>query len=117
MRIRICHLEPPDGLASRYLFADAVVLVHKEVCRDLATGRLFSTEPTSFLTAVHESGHRPFGLADEYDRDGGYFTSDIFPNLFSSEEACNADAATVPGAYFRGILCSVRVKTPSRRSL
>ena len=34
---------------------------------------MFSTEPTSLGTVLHETGHSPFGLADEYCCDGGYF--------------------------------------------
>ena len=48
--------------------------MHKDDFRDCAPGgqRLFSSEPTSIGTVLHETGHRPFGLADEYCCDGGY---------------------------------------------
>lgn len=95
----ICDLNAPAGVDTRYLFADTLVLLHpSDVCRDLASGRMFSSEPTSFATVLHETGHRPFGLADEYDGDGGYFVADPFPNMFRSIGPCNDDAATVTGA-------------------
>jgi hypothetical protein len=95
----ICTTTPPAGLDSRYLFSEALALIHRsDVCRDSAGSRLFSSEPTSFGTVVHESGHRPFGLADEYDGDGGYFETDTFPNVFRMQATCDADALTVAGA-------------------
>jgi hypothetical protein len=38
---------------------------------------------------AHESGHQPFGLADEYCCNGGYIPS---TKVFSSQAACQADA-------------------------
>ena len=44
--------------------------------------RIFSADVTDLTIAVHEAGHSPFGLADEYPGDGGYFQTDEYPNLY-----------------------------------
>jgi hypothetical protein len=71
-----CRLSAP-----KKRWEDAGVVLHTDAFRDCATDGLFSSEPTSFGTVLHESGHRPFGLADEYCCDGGYFEGLPFPNL------------------------------------
>ena len=44
--------------------------------------RMFSADVTDLTIAVHEALHSPFGLADEYPEDGGYFQTDEAPNLY-----------------------------------
>ena len=56
---------------------------------------MFSAEPASLGTVLHETGHSPFGLADEYCCDGGYFQTPEVPDVFSSLAACQADALTL----------------------
>lgn len=75
-------------------FADTAVLLHQDTFRDCAPGgeRVFSSEPFSLGTVLHESGHRPFGLADEYCCDGGYFETDTFPNVYAEPSGCFGDA-------------------------
>jgi hypothetical protein len=65
-------------------FADSGIVLHLDALRDCATGGRFSIEPFigSRLTVLHETGHRPFGMADEYCCDGGYFEASPFPNLY-----------------------------------
>jgi hypothetical protein len=65
-------------------FADSGVVIHLDALRDCATGGRFSTEPfvANRLTVLHETGHRPFGMADEYCCDGGYFEMSPNPNLY-----------------------------------
>jgi hypothetical protein len=74
-----CDIEAPQRA-----WEDAGAVFHTDTFRDCAPGgeRVFSTEPTSLRTMLHETGHRPFGLADEYCCDGGYFQNNPFPNLF-----------------------------------
>ena len=70
------------------------------ILRDCATGGIFSTEPGSTDTVRHETGHSPFGLADEYCCDGGYFQTGTNPNMYGPEpagstaalDACRTDA-------------------------
>lgn len=87
------HLEPPDNWAD-YSFADTGVILHDDPFRDCAdrSNRIFGSEPTSERTILHETGHSPFGLADEYCCDSYYWQPDPFPNIYSSLDECQADA-------------------------
>lgn len=92
-----CILGKPDGFDSDYAFADSAGIFHTDKFRDCAGGRLFSSESGTEANRVilHETGHSPFGLADEYCCDGGYWEPDPNPNLYASEEACDDDAPDV----------------------
>lgn len=85
-----------------YAFADTGAIVHRNFSRlgsffrDCAPGgeRIFSGDisywgPRSVF--LHETGHRPFGLADEYCCDGGYYQNDPFPNVYEEPEDCVND--------------------------
>ena len=100
------HVTPPS-FDTEYLFAETVAILHTDtMLRDCATGaRLLSAEApnvSSSRTLLHETGHRPFGLADEYCYkrpgsmstvcDGGYFENGPFPNVFETLMDCEADA-------------------------
>lgn len=89
-----CGHVPPSGWDDDYGAADVGAILHTDNFRDCAPGgeRLFSSEPTSIMTVRHETGHRPFGLADEYCCDGGYFQADPFPNVYEEPEDCAEDA-------------------------
>jgi hypothetical protein len=87
-----CVLTKPADWDENYAFADVGAIIHTDRLRDCAKNGLFSTEPDSLFTARHEAGHKPFGLADEYCCDGGYFETGTFPNVYSSIEACEEDA-------------------------
>lgn len=89
-----CILTEPDNWDEGYSFADAGAILHTARFRDCASPslRLFSTEPDSVGTVLHETGHQPFGLADEYEDDGGYWQDKILPNVYESKDACEADA-------------------------
>lgn len=89
---------PPADFDTEYLFAEAAAILHTDMFRDCAQDRLFSTEPpsiTGLRTVVHETGHRPFGLADEYCCDTFYFQPDPLPNLYETQAGCAADAPDV----------------------
>lgn len=95
----LCLREPPESFGARYAFADSAGIVHRSVCRDNAgSPGIFTIEvdPKALQVVAHESGHRPFGLADEYCCDGGYYTRDLFgppfPNLFKEEPGCRRGA-------------------------
>ncbi|MCS7158705.1 MAG: hypothetical protein N0A16_13410 [Blastocatellia bacterium] len=91
-----CEHEPPGNWDDAYTFADVGALVHTDMFRDCAPGgmRVFSSEPTELRTFIHETGHVPFGLADEYCCDGGYFQQEVFPNVYEEPEDCRADASS-----------------------
>jgi len=85
-----------------YVFADAGAIVHRDASiRDCAPGgdRFFTGDATRMdggllgRVFLHETGHRPFGLADEYCCDGGYFQADPFPNVYEEPEDCEDDIA------------------------
>ena len=44
-----------------------------------------------YAVTIHESGHRPFGLADEYDGEGGYYQRVHHPNLYGSNSSYNIE--------------------------
>jgi hypothetical protein len=92
-----CILTPPAGWNTLGAFADVGPIFHTDPFRDCAKGglRLFSTEPTSLRTMVHETGHTPFGLSDEYCCNTGYFQPESLPNLYSSLASCENEAPAV----------------------
>lgn len=73
-------------------FADSIAVLHRNDFRDWSSSgcsrRVFTSEPVSYRTFVHESGHSVFGLADEYCCDGGYWEAGTNPNIFSSLSGC-----------------------------
>jgi hypothetical protein len=89
-----CNLVAPSAP-----IADTRAVLHLDDLRDCATMNMFSVEAPRvgtlrdpLLTLLHETGHRPFGLADEYCCDGGYFQLPTAPNLFTALPACQSDA-------------------------
>jgi hypothetical protein len=83
-----------------YAFADAGAILHRKNQRDCALrgDRIFSgvvntaVRSDAFQVITHETGHQPFGLADEYCCDGGYFQQDVAPNVYEELDGCAADA-------------------------
>jgi hypothetical protein len=98
----LCNFSEPANWDTSYAFAEAGSIVHSDSLRDCArfSIRIFSGEVGGDARVfLHETGHQPFGLADEYCCDGGYFQTDIFPNLYDSLGECQADAANVLGEF------------------
>jgi hypothetical protein len=98
-----CGFTPPLGSCEDFQdatsFADSIAVVHKTDFRDWSgtrcERRVFASEPTSYRTFVHESGHSLFGLKDEYCCDSHYAEQDDLPNIWSSRENCRSDAASM----------------------
>lgn len=106
------NLSPPANWDADYSFADSGAIVHNDPHRDCASSssRIFGGEierdaTTGALIAtaagarvfLHEMGHSPFGLADEYPPDGGYFETAEFPNVYDNLIDCQSDPlATFP---------------------
>lgn len=92
---------PPAGGCTVFdtatTFADSIAVIHPNDFRDWSSSgcsrRVFTSEPVSYRTFVHESGHSLFGLADEYCCDGGYWQAETNPNIWSSQSACQNYAA------------------------
>ena len=112
-----CDSEPPANWDTAYTFADAGALTHRfppEVgadddspftVRDCAPGgeRFFSGRAANPRVFLHETGHRPFGLADGSCCDGGYFMAEPLPNLYGP---------TLPGfADLAGRVCELDAPT------
>jgi hypothetical protein len=87
-----CTLAAPANWGTDYSWKDTGAILHTNRFRDCAGGGVFSSEPDSLGTVLHETGHSPFGLADEYCCDGGYFETPEFPDIYDSKTDCEADA-------------------------
>ncbi len=96
--------QPPSNWTTAYGFADSGIVVHQEAirdCADFATvgpqGQILrpmvSTPANSPGVLLHELGHMPFGLADEYCCDGGYFQTGFAPNVYASADATQSSTA------------------------
>jgi hypothetical protein len=105
----LCLRQAPNNFEQRYAFADTSGIVHTSSCRDNAGSPGVFTimmRASRLQVVAHETGHRPFGLADEYCCDGGYFSSSKpvlssdykppHPNLFKTENKCRDDAVNRP---------------------
>jgi hypothetical protein len=90
---------------------DHAAVIHTTVKRDWASGGNFGTEPTNRGTAVHESGHAAFNLADEYAGGGHFTSSDPHHNNYNSQTACQnyntangwpaSDCQNIEGSWWR----------------
>lgn len=92
-----CPGDKPDGFDSDYSFADAVGIFHVSKFGDCAFGRLFSGESAGTRSVLHESGHAPFGLEDEYDgaNAGALSQQETNPNIYETQDACQNDVSNV----------------------
>ncbi len=90
-----CVLTPPGNWSTDYTWADTGAILHTDRFRDCASGGVFSSEPDSLGTILHETGHSPFDLADEYCCDGGYFEQGPFPDLWDTLAECQGDAPSL----------------------
>ena len=98
-----CGFNPPLGSCEAFqdatTFADSLPVVHTTNFRDWSgtacERRVFCSEPTSYRTFVHESGHSLFGLKDEYCCDSHYSQNDPNPNIWSSLSNCQSDAGAM----------------------
>jgi hypothetical protein len=91
-----CEWHEPTHIDDDCPFADVKAIIHENSCRDYASGDMFSSEPYSYDTFVHESGHALFDLADQYDDSPGcgthYFQGSPYPNIFDTKSDCEANS-------------------------
>ena len=90
---------------------DVRMLIHQTYWRDCAFFDSVSVLEFQEWNPVtmHELGHYPFGLADEYCCDGGYFQPHPHPNLyhFNSAGSAEEDLVNIPEFVFGdGVGCS-----------
>jgi hypothetical protein len=83
----------PNKWDTTYSFADSGALVHTRNLRDFAKmdRRAFSVGTNTLDNYLHELGHSPFGLADEYCCDSYYFQPEPYPNIYSNQTDCLND--------------------------
>jgi hypothetical protein len=94
-----CESIPPGNWNIEYLSFDAAVILHRDDfirdCtrndKELSTANMATIAKEGYVL-LHEIGHRPFGLADEYDSGGLYESSAPWQNVFNGEQACMTDA-------------------------
>ena len=94
-----CESIPPGNWNDEYLSFDAAVILHRDDfirdCtrndKELSTANMATLEKEGYVL-LHEIGHRPFGLADEYDSGGLYESSAPWQNVFNGGQACTTDA-------------------------
>jgi len=78
-----------------YAWADTGAMLHHQTggCAYRSSRILASIVAPNYRTLLHESGHSPFGLSDEYaNGDTSYFVPNPYPNIYRTEEACIEDA-------------------------
>jgi hypothetical protein len=94
-----CESIPPANWNSEYLSFDAAVILHRDDSirdctsndKEISTANM-ATLATEGSILLHEIGHRPFGLADEYDSGGSYESSSPWQNVYNGEQVCSTDA-------------------------
>lgn len=92
-----CSHALPTGYLTSAAFVDVFAILHRKGTRDCAPKfpRSFSGDmdlDDGLEVIRHETGHTPFGLADEYCCDGGYFQRSKMPNVYRNQGNCEADA-------------------------
>ncbi len=89
--------ELPADYHADCAFADSAAIVFTGGGR-ACSSTVFSTPDNSTRTVVHETGHKIFGMADEYCCDGGYRQpSAPFPNIFHTQADCQAGSTNPAG--------------------
>lgn len=94
-----CESTPPAAWDSEYHSFDAAVILHRDGSirdctrndKEISTANI-ATLAIDGSILLHEIGHRPFGLADEYDSGGSYESSSPWQNVYNGEQACSTDA-------------------------
>lgn len=89
-----------SGWVSSHPFAETTAIIHSEGCaidRAQRWGSARNLTASSVNVLAHETGHSPFGLADEYfvANYEAYFRTDPYPNIYwreTGESSCAEDA-------------------------
>ena len=91
----LCNFTNPSNMANLTAIGDTVAFLHQTDLRDCRSGTRMSSEIDYDKTLVHETGHALFNLQDEYCCDTGYSPQACYPNLWSTQTACQTDAPEV----------------------
>jgi hypothetical protein len=92
-----CESIPPTNWYSEYPSYEAAVILHRDgSIRDctmpgkgISTANMEMVRDEGYLL-LHEIGHRPLGLADEYDNPGFFISSYPYQNVFNSLQDCES---------------------------
>jgi hypothetical protein len=90
-----CESLPPVNWNREYVSFDAAVILHRDGSirdctmpgKELSTANMATLAKEAYLL-LHEIGHHPFGLADEYDYPGFFISSYPYQNVFNSKQDC-----------------------------
>jgi hypothetical protein len=91
----LCSFTNPSNMAQLTAVGDAVVFLHQNSLRDCRSGSRISSEINYDKSIIHESGHVLFNLQDEYCCDSSYSPQSCYPNLWSTQAACEAAASDI----------------------
>jgi parallel beta-helix repeat protein len=84
----------PQNYSADCSFADSAAIIFTGGGRACSSS-VFSAPPGNTTVIVHETGHKIFGMADEYCCDGGYFQPKApHPNIFHSNSDCTSKSET-----------------------
>lgn len=94
-----CESILPADWDNEYFSYDAAVILHRNNSirdctsndKEISTANM-ATLATQGSVLLHEIGHRPFGLADEYDSGGSYESSSPWQNVYNGEQSCSIEA-------------------------
>jgi hypothetical protein len=89
--------QAPGNWTNLRAIVDSGGIVHTANLRDcggIGDGSLFSVVAGANATAIHETGHSVFSMADEYCCDGGYWEIGPEANTFSSQASCQNNATS-----------------------
>jgi hypothetical protein len=100
-----CDSIPPINWDSEYFSFEYAVILHRddslrdctEPGTELSTANMATVAQEGYIV-LHELGHRPFGLADEYDNGNpsAYINSYPYQNVFSTEQECDNVRINLP---------------------
>jgi hypothetical protein len=90
-----CEIIPPVNWDSEYFSFEGAVILHRDdSIRDctrpgteISTANMATLAKEGYLV-LHELGHRPFGLADEYDNPSVTIISHPYENIYNNKQEC-----------------------------
>jgi hypothetical protein len=87
----------PTTWETDYGFIESGIIVHKTALaneRSYRGMRVVTAAMDKRASFLHELGHCPFGLADEY-YNGDFLEANPFPNVYSDQARCKADPVAI----------------------
>lgn len=97
---RACTFSGPSNWDTDYSFADTGAILQNTLPNGgcaRRNQRLFAASAALPRVLLHETGHSPFGLADEHLGSPSYFEPNPFPNIYATLLRCQDDAGNLGG--------------------